>query len=193
MRIAIAGAGIAGLTSAIALAARGFEVDAFRARTGDSRRSAPASSFRRTRWRCSSGSASCDELGGRLSSPRRSRFATRRSGAALAKIAARRSCASNATALPTARSIAPTCRRRFLRQRDDQPSIVFHLGAEVRDVSSNETGVHALSPVAKPGSADILVAADGVHSIDPDRAVFGIRVRRSLGRSAWRAIVPARR
>ncbi len=69
MRVAVAGGGIAGLTAAIALAARGFPVALFERARAASRRSAPASSSRRTRWRCSSGSASRATFEGRLFEP----------------------------------------------------------------------------------------------------------------------------
>ena len=86
--IAVAGGGIAGLTAAIALAARGFQSTSSSA-PPHWRKSAPASSFRRTRWRFSTGSASCRRSPAASSSRRRSSSASARSGSDADAAAAR--------------------------------------------------------------------------------------------------------
>lgn len=187
MRVAIAGAGIAGLTSAIALAARGFEIELYE-RAPVLREIGAGIQLSPNAMAVLERLGVARELGGRVSEPEALAIYDGRTGARLARIplgAAVRErygapyCTLHRADLQAA--LVSTARR--------HPSTAFHLGSEVRDVSSNETGVMFVTG-GETRRADMLIAADGVHSIIRT-GYFRHPGPRSLGRSAWRAIIPA--
>lgn len=186
MRVAVAGAGIAGLTSAIALAARGFQVDLYER--------APALEEIGAGIQLSPNAMAVlgklgvtDDLAGRLSEPEALVLRDAASGSTLATIP------FGATARE--RYGAPYC---TLHRADLQaalvasarrsPAIAFHLGAEVHDISATETEV-AFSAGGERRMSELLLAADGVRSAI--RTEFFRHPRpTSFGRSAWRAVLP---
>jgi salicylate hydroxylase len=187
MRVAIAGAGIAGLTSAIALAARGFQVDVFER--------APALEEIGAGIQLSPNAMAvlqqlgvAENLSRHVSEPEALMIRDAVSSAPLARIplgaAARERygapyCTLHRADLQTA--LAETVRK--------HPTIALHLGAEVRDVSAAANGV-AFAAAGVSQRSEILVAADGVRSAIRT-GYFRHPGPQSLGRSAWRATLPA--
>jgi salicylate hydroxylase len=186
MPVAVVGAGIAGLTTAIALARRGFAVDvferapAFRDIGAGIQLSPNAMAvLRRLDVLC--------DLAGHLIEPDAIHIHEAKGGRLL-------------TAIPLGR----VARQRYqepycvLRRADlqagllaaarRQTAITLHLQCEVHDVHATEGGV-LFSAGGAERRADVFVAADGVHS--PVREThFGYVGEQPLGHASWRATVP---
>ena len=162
MRVAVAGGGIAGLTAAIALAARGHSVDLFER----------AAQLRRDRRRHP---AFAERDGG----PRAARRRERSSGPALRAGSARRprcarsgaswrGCRSarareSATARPIARCTAPTCRPRSSLPRAAGPRS-SSISAPKSATSARTEGGVAFAAGGHGRRSDILIGADGIRS-----------------------------
>ena len=188
MRIAIAGAGIAGLTSAVALAQRGFEVDVFE-------RSKRLEEVGAGIQLSPNATAVLEKLGilarlaGKISEPEALSIRDGSSGALLARMPLGQ--------VVRKRYGGPYCtlhradlQMALLAAAKDQASVSIILDAEVGDVRDTANGV-AFSAGGESRDADLLVAADGVHSkIRTEH--FGYTGPTSFGRSAWRAIVPTK-
>jgi 2-polyprenyl-6-methoxyphenol hydroxylase-like FAD-dependent oxidoreductase len=187
MRVAVAGGGIAGLTAAIALAARGFSVALFE-------RAQKLEEIGAGIQLSPNAMAVLERLGvaraleGRLSEPEALVVRSGRSGRAIATLplgkAARERygapyCTLHRADLQSA--LLATARR--------SPSISFHLGAEVHDVRTAEAGI-VFTAGGLARKASVLVGADGVNS-RVRASYFGHPGSQSLGRNAWRAILPA--
>lgn len=185
MRVAIAGAGIAGLTTAVALAARGFAVDAFER--------APQLDEIGAGIQLSPNATSVLErlgvmakLAGSLSEPETLAIRDARNGALLARMPLSRT-ARERYGSPYCTLHRADLQAALLAAAGQLPKISITLGAEVRDVQNTDTGVF-FSVGEENRGADIFIAADGVHSrIRAEH--FGYPGPTSLGRSAWRAIV----
>lgn len=186
MRIAIAGAGIAGLTSAVALAQRGFEVDVYERAVrleeiGAGIQLSPNATAVLTRLGVMA------DLAGKVSEPEALSIRDASNGAFLARMPLG----------PTARARygSPYCtlhradlQTALLYAAQRQPTASIILGADVHGVQDTETEV-TFSAGAESRRAGVLLAADGVHS--RIRAeYFGYAGPTSFGRSAWRSIVP---
>lgn len=187
MRIAVAGGGIAGLTSAIALGARGFDVDLYER--------APALEEIGAGIQLSPNAMAvlenlgvARELAGRTSEPGALVIRDAGSGAIISRMPLGKTarerysapyCTLHRSDLQTA--LLATARR--------ESKIALHLGAEVGDVRPTETEV-AFSAGGERRQAAVLIAADGIRS-----AVRSTYFRHpgptSLGRNAWRATVHA--
>lgn len=182
MRVAVVGAGIAGLTAAIALARRGFAVELFEraahlAEIGAGIQLSPNAFAVLERLGVAA------ELAGHVTEPEAIEIGDARTGARLARI-----------------PLGGTARSRYgapygLIHRGDLQAILFaaarregvsiRLGAEVQKASQTTAGVLVRignSEIA----ADVLVAADGVHS-RLRTGLFGYQGAIPLGRTAWRA------
>jgi salicylate hydroxylase len=187
MRIAIAGGGIAGLTSAIALGAHGFEVDLYERapvleEIGAGIQLSP-NAMAVLEWLGVTG-----ELAGRLSEPEALVIRDAKSGAVLSRM-----------------PLGKTARERFgapyctLHRADLQSAllatarrdakIALKLGAEVGGVRATESEV-GLTIGGENQSADVLIAADGVRSAIRTE-YFRHSGPMSLGRRAWRATLRA--
>ena len=186
MRIAIAGAGIAGLTSAIALAQRGFQVQVFEQapqleEIGAGIQLSPNAmtvlgALRVTPFLRGAVAPDAIEIrdavrGWRLARIPLGNVAAGRYGAPYWLI---HRADLQAALLAAARA---------------DTSIAIELGAPVDAVSEQPCGVE-ISAGGGRHSADILVAADGIHSRLRTRH-FGHPGPRALGRQAWRATLPA--
>lgn len=188
MRIAIAGAGIAGLTSAVALSQRGFEVDVFE-------RSERLEEVGAGIQLSPNATAVLEKLGimaglaGKVSEPEVLSIRDASNGALLTQMPLGRTA--------RARYGSPYCtlhradlQTALLSAAQRQSSVSLILGAEVREVREAETDVR-FTAGGESRSADVLLAADGVHSkIRTEH--FGYSGPSSFGRSAWRALVPAK-
>jgi salicylate hydroxylase len=187
MRIAIAGGGIAGLTSAIALGARGFEVDLFE-RTQVFEEIGAGIQLSPNAMAVLDRLGVTADLAPRLSEPEALVIRDAKSGAILSRM-----------------PLGKTARERFgapyctLHRADLQSAllaaarrdakIALHLGAKVSDVRAGETQVE-FAAGGKGWRADILIAADGVRSTIRT-GYFQHAGPISLGRSAWRATLRA--
>jgi salicylate hydroxylase len=187
MQVAVAGAGIAGLTAAIALAGRGFAVDVYER--------APALQEIGAGIQLSPNAMAVLErlgvaamLGNALFEPAAVDIRDAESGRPLA-------------ALPLGAAVrrrygAPYCvihradlQAGLLATASRKAEITLHLGHEVADVHGSESGV-SFRAGGETRRADVLVAADGVHS-RIRRRYFGHAASTSFGCTAWRATVPA--
>jgi salicylate hydroxylase len=188
MRIAIAGGGIAGLTSAIALGSRGFDVEVFERapkleEIGAGIQLSPNATAILERLGVMA------ELAGKTSEPEALSIRDGNSGALLARMPLGQ--------VARARYGSPYC---TLHRADLQaalfaaarrkPTVSLILDADVSDVRQDEAGVTFAAGGASH-RADILLAADGVHSRIRSEN-FGHPGATSFGRSAWRAVVPAK-
>jgi salicylate hydroxylase len=186
VRIAVAGAGIAGLTAAIALARRAFSVDLFERapdlqEVGAGIQLSPNAAFILERL------GVADDLAGTVVEPEAVEIRTASRGALIARIP----LGTNARQ----RWGAPYCvvHRADLQQalvaaaRREQ-RIALALRADVHDVRATESGV-VFSAGGRRHLADLLVAADGVHS-RIRMTWFGHSGATPLGRMAWRATLP---
>jgi 2-polyprenyl-6-methoxyphenol hydroxylase-like FAD-dependent oxidoreductase len=187
MHIAVAGGGIAGLTAALALAARGFTVSLFERATrleevGAGIQLSPNAMAVLQRL------GVMQALEGRLSEPEALVIRSAQSGAAIARLPLGKTARE--------RYGAPYC---TLHRADLQDALVatarqvlaisFDLGAEVAEIRAEDDGV-AFSAGGLERKADVLVAADGIHS-RVRTGYFGHPGPVPFGRSAWRATVPA--
>ena len=186
MHVAVVGAGIAGLTAAIALARRGFSVEVFErapvlAEIGAGIQLSPNAFSVLERLGVAS------ELAPHVTEPDAIEIGDARSGARLARI-----------------PLGPTARARYgapyaLVHRSDLQAVLvaaarrggvkIELGAEVREASQSSGGA-VLDVGGREVAADVLVAADGVHS-RLRTGLFGHRGAMSLGKTAWRASLPS--
>ena len=187
MRIAVAGGGIAGLTAAIALAARGYSISLFE-------RAAKFEEIGAGIQLSPNAMAVLERLGvtpaldGHLVEPEALVVRSARSGAAIARLPLGRSARE--------RYGAPYCtlhradlQNALLATARKNPAIGFHMRADVRDVRPTEKSV-LFTAGGLGRKADMLVAADGVHS-HVRTGYFGYPGAKPLGRNAWRAVVPA--
>ncbi len=187
MRVAVAGGGIAGLTAAIALAGRGFSVSLFE-------RAERLEEIGAGIQLSPNAMAVLERLGvtraleGKLSEPAALVIRSARSGAVIAslplgKVARQRYGAPYCTLhrADLQEALLATARR--------DPSIGFHLNAEVRDVRPSETGI-VFTAGGLGRKADVLVGADGVHS-RVRTGYFAYPGAEPFGRNAWRAVAPA--
>ena len=187
MRVAIAGAGIAGLTSAIALAERGFEADVYERapallEIGAGIQLAPNAMAVLDRLEVAG------HLQGRLFEPDALVVRNAATGSVLTEI--------ELGAAMRPRYGAPYC---TLHRADLQAGLLaairrheaikLHLSADVRDVADAADRV-ALSAGGANHQASVLLGADGVRSTIRT-GYFGHPGPASFGRSAWRAVIPA--
>jgi len=187
MRIAVAGAGIAGLATAIALARQGFAVDLYERsavpeEVGAGIQLSPNAMAVLERLGLAGDLAAC------TSEPRGIAIRDALSGAQLAEI-----------------PLGETARRRYgapyrLVHRADlqaalltaigrEPSIALRRGEEVDGVAETDRKVRFRAG-GRQSQADLLIAADGIHSHTRTR-YFGYRGPAPLGRTAWRAMLPS--
>jgi salicylate hydroxylase len=187
MRVAVAGAGIAGLTASIALAERGFSIAVFERaerleEIGAGIQLAPNATGILERL------GVMRALEGRLSEPEALVVRSARSGREIARLplgqAARDRYGAPYVTLHRAdlqSALLATARR--------NPSISFHLRAEVHDVRGAEGGV-VFTAGGLARKAAVLVGADGVNS-RVRLGYFGHPGSTPFGRTAWRAVLPA--
>ena len=186
MRVAIAGAGIAGLTSAIALAVRGFQVDLYE-------RAPVLEEIGAGIQLSPNGMAVLDRLGvakelaGRFSEPKALVVRDAASGLTLARVPLGKTVRE--------RYDAPYCtlhradlQAALLATARRHASIAFHLSSDVGDVSVTEMDV-AFTAGGERRRSELLIAADGVHSAIRTE-LFRHPGPTSFGRSAWRAVLP---
>jgi salicylate hydroxylase len=184
MRIAIAGAGIAGLTSAIALAERGFSVDVFEKAArleeiGAGIQLAPNATAILERLGVMRG------LAGKVSEPAALSIRDARNGEALARIRLGETARARYGA-PYWTMLRADLQAALLAGARKNPAITLTLGAEVRDVQGGDAVTFTAGEQMR--RADVLIAADGVHSAIR-REVFRYSAPISFGRNAWRAVV----
>jgi salicylate hydroxylase len=183
MRVAVAGAGIAGLTAALALSARGIRVDIYE-------RAAELDEVGAGIQLSPNAMAVLDRLGvlpelaGSLTEPEAIEIRDGHSGARLASIPL------GATA--RSRYGSPYCvihradlQKALLRAVGRRTDIGLHLGSDVRAIGEAEDGI-VFQAGGADCRADILVAADGVNS-DLRRDHFRHPPARPTGHVAWRA------
>lgn len=186
-RVAIIGAGIAGLTSSIALAQRGCSVDLierspFLEEIGAGIQLSPNAMAVLARL------GLLRELSDFLFEPQSINIHDALQGRRLATIPL--------GATSRSRYGAPYClihradlQRGLLAAVRRHGAIAIHLGTSAEDVRAKADAV-AISAGGHELVSGILVAADGIHSrIRTDH--FGYPGPRSLGRTAWRATIPA--
>jgi len=183
MRIAVAGGGIAGLTTAVALAKRGFSVSLFER----------ANAFEEVGAGIQlspNAMAVLERLGvtraleGRLSEPEALVIRNARSGAEIARLPLGKAARE--------RYGAPYCtlhradlQNALVETAEREPSIALHLDAELHGASATEKDV-AFSTGGDDRSADVLAAADGIHST-VRTGFFGHPGPEPVSRQAWRA------
>ena len=186
MRIAIAGAGIAGLTSAIALAQRGFSVDVFEKAArleeiGAGIQLAPNATAILERLGVMRG------LAGKISEPAALSIRDARNGEVLARMPLGETARARYGA-PYCTMLRADLQAALLATATEHPAITLTLGAEVRGAQGGDAVIFTAGGNVR--RADMLIAADGVHSAIR-REVFRYSAPTSFGRNAWRAIVPA--
>jgi salicylate hydroxylase len=183
VRIAVAGAGIAGLTAAIALARRGFSVDLFERaldlqEVGAGIQLSPNAALVLERLGVAA------DLASMLTEPEAVEVRTASSGALLARIplgaSARRRWGASYSVVHRA-----DLHKGLLAAARRDPRITLALRADVHDVRATDSGV-VFSAGGRRHLADLLVAADGVHS-RIRTTWFGHPGATPLGRVAWRA------
>jgi salicylate hydroxylase len=186
VRIAVAGAGIAGLTAAIALARRGFSVDLFE-RALDLQEVGAGIQLSPNAALVLEKLGVADDLAGTLTEPEAVEIRTASSGALLARIplgaSARRRWSAGYSVVHRA-----DLHKGLLAAARRDPRITLALRADVHDVRATDSGV-VFSAGGRRHLADLLVAADGVHS-RIRTTWFGHSGARPLGRMAWRATLP---
>jgi salicylate hydroxylase len=183
MRIAIAGAGIAGLTAAIALADRGFAVELFE-RSGRGEDIGAGIQLSPNAMAVLERLGVAAELRPYICEPQAILIREAQTGRTLTRI-----------------PLGETARRRYgspywLVHRADlrgalwaaarrRPTIAIHLRAEAHDVRATDAGV-VLRAGGRQFLVDVLVAADGVNS-RIRTGHFGHAGAEPLGKTAWRA------
>jgi salicylate hydroxylase len=187
MRIAVAGAGIAGLTSALALAGRGFSVEVFEQalrleEVGAGIQLSPNAMKLLQRL------GVADDLQPHLVEPRAIEIRDALSGRTLAVIplgeAARRRYGAPYALIH--RADLQAALYAAVRRCD---GVAVRLPAEVHDVRATESGV-TFRAAGQSFRADVLVAADGINS-RLRTGYFAHSAPQPLGKAAWRAILPA--
>jgi len=187
MRIAVAGGGIAGLTAAIALAARGHSISLFE-RTAKFEEIGAGIQLSPNAIAVLQRLGVMPALEGRAVEPEALVVRSARSGAVIARLPLGRAARE--------RYGAPYCtlhradlQNALVATARKNPAIGFHMRADVRDVRVMEKNL-VFTAGGLGRKADVLVAADGVHS-HVRTGYFGHTGARPLGRRAWRAVVPA--
>lgn len=183
VRIAIAGAGIAGLAASVALAERGFSVDIYeRAATLEEMGAGIQLSPNAMAVLESLGVAA--HLAGRLVEPRGLEIREAKQGRLLTRIplgdAARRRYGA-----PYALIQRADLHAGLLAAARRQVRVAIRLGAPVKDITTDDGGV-SFRAGPESLSADLLVAADGVRS-DIRTGFFGHPGAEESGHIAWRA------
>jgi salicylate hydroxylase len=186
VRIAVAGAGIAGLTAASALAQRGFSVEVFEqaanlAEIGAGIQLSPNAMAALAELGVSAG------LRGTVS-PQAIDIRDAVSGRRLARIPLGQT-ARNRYGAPYCLVHRADLQAALLAAVGRDHRISIRLGVGVEGASDTAQGV-SIEAAGRRLSADILVAADGVHS-RLRQAVFGHPGAQPLPRHAWRATLPA--
>jgi salicylate hydroxylase len=187
MRIAVAGAGIAGLSSALALAARGFSVDLFE-------RAAVLEEIGAGIQLSPNATAVLDRLGvadglaDAIVEPEAIELYAARTGARLAGIPLGAAVRQRYGA-PYWLIHRADLQTGLLAAARSNPAIELHLDAEVGALSVSETDV-SFPAGAQEHRADILLAADGLRS-SIRTGHFGHPGPKPFGRTAWRATLPA--
>lgn len=187
MRVAIAGAGIAGLTAAIALAARGFSIALYERapsleEVGAGIQLSPNATALLQRL------GILDALRKAIVEPEAIDIRDARNGARLAAV-----------------PLGETARARYgapyglIHRSDLQAGLIaaarqnnaidIHLNSEVDDLHSTQSGV-TFAVRGQDHRADLFIAADGVRSTIR-QTYFGHTGATPLGRTAWRATMPA--
>ena len=186
MRIAVAGAGIAGLTAAIALAQRGIQVDLFERAAGLQEVGAGIQLS-------PNAMGILDRLGvaarlaGNLCEPEAIEIGLAGTGAPLARIPLGETARIRYGA-PYGVIHRADLQSALLDAARGNQGVTLHFHAEVHDVRTTDAGV-VFSAGGRRQLVDVLVAADGVHS-RVRMAVFEHRGAELLGRVAWRATLP---
>jgi salicylate hydroxylase len=187
MRIAVAGAGIAGLSAALALSGHGFRIEVFER------------------------AAELEEVGAGIQLSPNAMHVLGRLGIAEAL---RAHCVeplgidirdARSGGLLKSLPLGETARRRYgapycvVHRADLQsvlldavrsrPDVDLRMCAEVHDVRATDAGV-VIAAAGQNFLVDILVAADGIHS-RLRRSHFGLPSARSAGKTAWRATIAA--
>ncbi|MGH6926399.1 MAG: FAD-dependent monooxygenase [Propylenella sp.] len=187
MRIAVAGAGIAGLSSAIALAARSFSVEVFE-RAADLEEVGAGIQLSPNATSVLKRLGVLGDLAEALVEPRAIEILDARNGALLAKIPLGETARQ--------RYGAPYClihradlQAGLLAAARRSPAIGLRLGAEVGAPGASADGV-MFTVAGEERRADVLVAADGLRS-SIRTGHFGHPGAEPLGRTAWRATLSA--
>ena len=190
----IAGAGIGGLTAALALAAQGFKRHRVEraAEAERDRRRHPARAQRRTRP-CRPRPRRGDRRGrDRAGGDRRYRRAQPAASSPRVPVAA---YSAPATAFPIASSTAPTCRRILAAAARPRPASALELGATVEGITDDARRDARARRASRRRTGRSprrrrVIGADGVWSTLRG-TIAGAARRSPTGRTAWRAIVPA--
>ncbi len=187
MRVAVAGGGIAGLTAAVALAARGNAVDLYE-RTPKLEEIGAGIQLSPNAMAVLDRLAVVGDLKDRLFEPEALVIRNAQSGAELTRVPLGKPART--------RYGSPYC---TLHRADLQAGLVaaakraraieLHLGAEVADVAGREDAV-AFTAGGLECRADVLIAADGIRS-QIRTGYFALAGPKRFGRTAWRAILPA--
>ncbi len=186
MRVAVAGGGIAGLTSAIALARRGQSVDLYERapvlkEIGAGIQLSPNAMAVLERL------GVMPELVASLFQPEALVIRDAGSGDALARIPLGTTARSRYGA-PYCTLLRTDLQAALIATARRERSLSLHLDAEVVDVHANSPEVR-FSAAGKERQADVLVAADGARSAIRTSCCAGLPPV-PLGRLAWRALLP---
>jgi salicylate hydroxylase len=186
MRIAVAGAGIAGLTAAIALAERGFDVELYE-RAADLEEIGAGIQLSPNAMAVLERLGLASEIAPSLIKPEAIEIYDAAHGVRLTRIplgeTARRRYGSPYCLVHRADLQAVLLAVARTRER-----IALNLGAEVESVRATERGI-VFNVGGRKVSTDVLVAADGVHSA-LRTAYFGRPEAQRVGSTAWRAALP---
>jgi salicylate hydroxylase len=186
MRVAIAGAGIAGLTAAVALARRGVQVDVFE-------KAAQLEEIGAGIQLSPNATGILDRLGvlsltvSKGCEPEAIEIGLAGTGAHLARVPLGET-ARNRYGAPYAVIHRADLQAALLDAARAIASVTLHFHAEVHEVRTTDAGV-VFSAGGRHHMADVLVVADGVHS-RLRASVFGRPGAEPVGRVAWRATLP---
>ena len=186
MQIAIAGAGIAGLTSAIALAERGLSVRVFE-------RAAELKEIGAGIQLAPNATGILQELGilaalaDRVSEPDALTVRSMQSGELFFRMPLGATVRARYGA-PYLTLHRADLQAALLAAARERPAISLRLGAETRNVTQRDDAV-SFEAAGTRHQSEALVGADGVHSAIR-RTMFGYPGPLSLQRRAWRAILP---
>ena len=186
MRVAVAGAGIAGLTSAIALAARGFSVDLFE-RAAELEEVGAGIQLSPNATSVLQRLGLLGDLAAVLVEPEAIEILDARNGVLLAAIPLGQTARLRYGA-PYALIHRADLQTGLLAAARRNPLIDLHLNAEVGTLRAAEAEVSCTAGGHERRS-DILVAADGLRS-NVRTGHFGHPGPQPLGRTAWRATLP---
>jgi salicylate hydroxylase len=186
VRVAVAGAGVAGLTAAIALARRGLAVDVFE-RTPEIREIGAGIQLSPNATSVLERLDILDGLSGAVVEPEAVAIHDGRNGALLAAIPLGRT-ARQRYGSPYLLVHRADLQAALLAAANGQAGITMHLDAAVGALQGNASDIR-FSAGGGAHAADILVAADGLNS-DIRTGFFGHPGPESLARIAWRATLP---